>query len=284
MSEQPDHVDIAFQYRESVLGKDVWVQFPVENSDLRFFKGTITRMTVSYPEDDTTKSLEYTHYIHFGDDDDGFYNLTDLETTGYLRWNDNGITEKKTSSETSVGSGTTQNEEATNTNISTTTTAVPVTPQRGQKRSSDSSSTQPKARVKQEPGVIVGVNITDPSNNEIELPDFENWLRRIHKRSRGQPISNANARSVMNRVNDLILGRGIQYKNWPDGIKFHENHFVDLGTDFVDLLQQAKQFEKAFGEDKGHGWLLKHPIRKLQLYKEYIQDKRHERANPYVIA
>jgi len=46
-------------------------------------------------------------------------------------------------------------------------------------------------------------------------------------------------------------------------------------TDLGALHREAKQYEDRYGEDKGHGWLLRHPITKLMLFKEYRNTKVH---------
>lgn len=66
--------DLAVLYRERVLGKDVWLKFPVIEDDgtkkFQFFRGTIVKMETYFPDDDTNKPLEYQHYVKFGDDDE----------------------------------------------------------------------------------------------------------------------------------------------------------------------------------------------------------------------
>ena len=47
--------------------------------------------------------------------------------------------------------------------------------------------------------------------------------------------------------------------------------------DFDDLYIQAVAFEAAHGKDKGNGWRLKHPIKKLALYKEYLLEQQRRK-------
>ena len=124
----------------------------------------------------------------------------------------------------------------------------------------------------------------DPTCDEINMDEFQHWLGTIHKGSKGNPISHANFRSVLNRARDLISGRGVTYKNWPSGRKFfgHNNtsasSIVDITTNYELLLQEAKDFEKKYGRDKGNGWLLQHPIKKLMLYQQYVRERRQARV------
>ena len=78
------------------MGKHVWMKFPVyydndeDNGGPRpsfmFYKGIIIEAKNYFLDGDTTKSLEWEHYVRFGDSDDGYYNLSDQEATGYLKW------------------------------------------------------------------------------------------------------------------------------------------------------------------------------------------------------
>jgi hypothetical protein len=50
---------------------------------------------------------------------------------------------------------------------------------------------------------------------------------------------------------------------------------VDLTFDFGQMHDEAVRIEDTHGRDKGNGWLLKHPIRKLELYQEYTGMEPH---------
>ena len=81
-----------------------------------------------------------------------------------------------------------------------------------------------------------------------------------------QCASAQNARSLLRQVTKLALGKGVSYpSNWPDHVLFFSGRRVDLEFDFDIMLEQAKQYHCAFGEDKGHGWLLCHPIIKMKI-------------------
>jgi hypothetical protein len=75
----------------------------------------------------------------------------------------------------------------------------------------------------------------------------------------------------MRQVRKLASGAGIGYKQWPEHTIFYKNVEVNLDNDFYEMYQEALDWEERHGKDKGHGWLLLHPIKKLQLYKEYHQ-------------
>lgn len=298
MNDSDNEIDIAFQYREGVLGKDVWIKFPVLNQDatngFQFFQGAITKMEAFFPDNDTKKPVEYMHYIYFGDSDDGYFDLTDYETTGYLKWT---AEEAEQASVYDVDSNKTQPESSSprvvtprkekrtpgtvEQEYSTRTRTIDLCPN----NNNNSARARKKPKVKREPGIVGSVrsNISDPLNNEINLEEFGRWLQNIHVGSKNLPISQANARSVINRIRDLVSGNGITYKNWPPGVIFHPQ-VVALQDDLMAMLADAKAFERRYGRDKGNGWLLQHPIKKLALYKKYIENKRYEQENPVVIS
>ena len=70
----------------------------------------------------------------------------------------------------------------------------------------------------------------------------------------------------------LASGEGITYKHWPPGTVFYEGRCVDLSYDFNRMALEARNYENYYGKDKGHGWLLRHPIGKLKLYQEYCNE------------
>jgi len=39
------------------------------------------------------------------------------------------------------------------------------------------------------------------------------------------------------------------------------------------MAAEARDYESMYGKDKGHGWLLKHPIEKLKLFQEYYNQE-----------
>lgn len=123
------------------------------------------------------------------------------------------------------------------------------------------------------------LNITEEELEALEEyeilgdgPDtgFERYIRKVEKDSKGEPLSERNIRMIMKQVKLFCSGDGIPYKNWPEGTRFMEGDAVDLSMDFEDMHESAKAFEDEFGRDKGNGWLLKHPIKKLQNYQRWV--------------
>jgi len=122
------------------------------------------------------------------------------------------------------------------------------------------------------------------SDNDTDVPDWFEDMRIFltevpHGRS-NKTCSKANAYTVMRQIRKLTSGAGVNYARWPNGVVFAQNRkiciYVEDGTEETDLhalRREAKQYEDKHGEDKGHGWLPRHPITKLMLFKEYLHQK-----------
>lgn len=84
-----------------------------------------------------------------------------------------------------------------------------------------------------------------------------------------QGLSPDNARNVMKQVEKLVTGQGITYAHWRPEIIFYPGERIKLTQDFVQLYEESVIFEQEHGRDKGNGWLLRHPIAKLDAYQRY---------------
>lgn len=103
-------------------------------------------------------------------------------------------------------------------------------------------------------------------------------------------------KTIIRQCTRLVLGQGIEYKGWPEGVCFCKDQKIDMSTDLEALHQLAIQYENDYGEDRGHGkfyffrkdgsitlvgmadlrcldvvdiagWLVKIPLRKLMAYQ-----------------
>ena len=100
--------------------------------------------------------------------------------------------------------------------------------------------------------------------------DMLDWLLNVPHGKNHKTCSQDNAQQVIRQARKLLSGQGVPYKNWPEGVAFAKNESITLdGTNFDSLYERAKIFQKKYGEDKGHGWLLLHPIHKMKLYQEH---------------
>ena len=114
--------------------------------------------------------------------------------------------------------------------------------------------------------------LTDAQRETLEssgawLDELETFLLRTPHGRLGKVCSDDNARSVMNQVRKLVSGAGIDYHHWPEGVAFRGGHPVTLADDFVAMYANALEFEDEHGRDLGNGWLLRHPIVKLQCFQ-----------------
>lgn len=86
-------------------------------------------------------------------------------------------------------------------------------------------------------------------------------------------ISAQNERNVMRQVTKLATGEGVRYESpkygWPEGCYFMKGTKVTPLSDLVDLMQQAIEAENKHGIDRGNGWLLRHPLKKLLLFQQF---------------
>lgn len=101
-------------------------------------------------------------------------------------------------------------------------------------------------------------------DSNLWLPGFQQWLLEV------DGVSQANMLTVMSKTRILVSGEGMSYNHWPEGVIFNPGVEVNLSMDFDAMLDQAKAHEERYGEDKGHGWLLRHPINKLRRYQSYV--------------
>jgi hypothetical protein len=341
-------------YKEDALGKNIEMELSSfdEDGNKECRIGTITRMKVSFPNDDVPSNfsnknnqslLDYKHYIKFVDYPSGWYDLPDminkdLFNNRRMKWlkNDNNDSNDDDNDDDAKGKDrkpaarttTTAASIATSSSVSTTTrngNLTPITPEKKRKCSSSAATTatgssssrmkkEKKEEDKNEDKECVhqqtqrqprppkkkkkmthkdddddddGSEQQDTNyqegNDEINIKEFEDWLRNCTSTSgkEKRPMSDSNARSVINRVKDLTSGRGIGYKNWPEKIRFcgptdsiTRKGPVTLSYNLHSLLQDAKEFEIEYGRDKGNGWLVQHPVKKLILYKDYITESR----------
>jgi hypothetical protein len=99
--------------------------------------------------------------------------------------------------------------------------------------------------------------------------DMEEFLLKVPHGNGNKVVSGANARSVMNQVRKMVSGIGITYHHWSQGTYFKRGVKIHLGMDLNGFYDEAVAMEDAHGRDLGNGWLLRHPIRKMEFYQEY---------------
>jgi hypothetical protein len=82
------------------------------------------------------------------------------------------------------------------------------------------------------------------------LETFEVYLDRVEQ------VSPANKRNVLRQARLLVTGNCIEYQHWDEGVAFNQARIkIHLGTDLVQLLVDADEFEREHGRDLGNGKL-----------------------------
>jgi hypothetical protein len=87
--------------------------------------------------------------------------------------------------------------------------------------------------------------------------------------------SKSNVQRVMTVVNKLVAGKGVRHPQTHN--YFLEGTKIHLGMDFRNMLNEASEWVYNNGGDRGNGWLIEHPVKKLWLY----QQARSHRGKPF---
>eukprot|EP00980_Cylindrotheca_fusiformis_P023261 scaffold10302_cov118-Cylindrotheca_fusiformis.AAC.4 len=106
------------------------------------------------------------------------------------------------------------------------------------------------------------------------LEEMDYFLQHVPHGRNQSTCSGKNTKMVIRQVRKLATGKGVGYQHWPDDVKFMENKRVTLEDNFEELGTLAKVYEVKYGQDKGHGWLLGHPLKKMACFKEYLDRKK----------
>jgi hypothetical protein len=77
----------------------------------------------------------------------------------------------------------------------------------------------------------------------------------------------------MRQVSKLARGEGVRYESpnygWAEGCYFMRGTEVTPMSDIVQLMEKAQECEDRWGRDRGNGWLLSHPLKKLLLFQQF---------------
>ena len=87
-------------------------------------------------------------------------------------------------------------------------------------------------------------------------------------------LSEQNRRNVLRQATKLANGEGIYYDSpkygWPEGCVFMEGTTVGPTDDIPQLMKLGQECEDKWGEDRGNGWLLRHPLKKMYQFQQYL--------------
>ena len=124
---------------------------------------------------------------------------------------------------------------------------------------------------------VTAVSPTDRPNLGKQYKDPSVWMQAIKSYWVDQEgLSNQNLRSVMRQVSKLCTGEGVTYKRWPEQAHFCKGEEVDLSWDLDALYDQACEYENKHGRDLGNGWLLRHPIKKMENFQRFLSSPSSE--------
>ena len=126
----------------------------------------------------------------------------------------------------------------------------------GSKRSKQSRKTLFAPLTDEQRGLLRG--------REVDMDQFQSFLS-----SNGMSMTNNYLTST---VKSLIEGRGISYKGWAKPF-FPSSSVVDLSSNFQQILMEAQQHERLYGEDSTMGNLFKRPLEKLEKFQFYMYEK-----------
>lgn len=286
------------EYGEEVVGRTVMVQFPVGDTGRHaFYRGEIDRVDnfVTGKEN----GIIVLHHVVFDDGEDNCYDLREQEELGRLEWaavvNDSKPAAKKTAAKKTSAKKTGSQGAAARKRATPPTQSAAVTPEKKKKKVKEKKTDEVTRKESDGEDFLVddlaedlavavrdaavasassGASPENSSANESMpeaewLDEFGVWLRTVPHGRRQKVASEANARTAVRQVRKLVAGEGITYKGWPNDTCFYEGRKIGLGSNFQRMHAEAKQFEKTYGKDKGNGWLLQHPIKKLELFQEY---------------
>jgi len=105
-------------------------------------------------------------------------------------------------------------------------------------------------------------NLRGGMDAEAVIAKLQEFLRYHDK------ISDSNERRVMPQASKLLRGEGIGYVHWGRKM-FHKGDKITLMHDIVALMDEAVDCEAKWGKDKGNGWLLSHPLKKLLIFQQF---------------
>mmetsp|Transcript_24845 Transcript_24845/g.52002 ORF Transcript_24845/g.52002 Transcript_24845/m.52002 type:complete len:248 (-) Transcript_24845:264-1007(-) len=100
------------------------------------------------------------------------------------------------------------------------------------------------------------------------LAKFEEYVTEV------DTLSDQNRRNVLRQVTKLAMGEGIRYDSkaygWPEDCYFIKGTKVGPTSDILKLMELGQKCEDEWGRDHGNGWLLRHPLKKLYQFQQYL--------------
>jgi hypothetical protein len=111
------------------------------------------------------------------------------------------------------------------------------------------------------------VKITSGQSKLLNKTDADKLLEDFEKYLRSEKYSPCNLKKTFESICKLVRGQGIKHRE--TGHVFKEQQPVTLGMDMSRLREDATAFVGIHG-DKSNGWLLHHPLRKLEKFQTHL--------------
>jgi hypothetical protein len=113
----------------------------------------------------------------------------------------------------------------------------------------------------------LGEQISPKERSVFESIDCDEWVKDMeYYFSKLQGNSVSNVQRVMCTVRKLVSGEGVRHPQTQT--YFLRNKAIHLGFDFREMLDEATEWVYENGGDRGNGWLIEHPVKKLLLYQQ----------------
>lgn len=134
------------------------------------------------------------------------------------------------------------------------------------------ASRKKRTAIKKKAMDLTDINVSQESREALAkerhwLEDMEFYFSTV------QGNSESNVNRVMGTTKKLVAGIGVTHPQ--TGERFLKNVKIHLGMDFEKMLDDASTFVYNNGGDRGHGWLIEHPVKKLLLYQHARAENGH---------
>jgi hypothetical protein len=113
----------------------------------------------------------------------------------------------------------------------------------------------------------LGEQISPGERSVFDNIDCNEWVKDMeYYFSKLEGNSASNVQRVMCTVQKLVSGDGVRHPQTK--AYFLRNKAIHLGLDFRQMLDEATEWVYENGGDRGNGWLIEHPVKKLWLYQQ----------------
>lgn len=147
--------------------------------------------------------------------------------------------------------------------------SFPASPAREKQQSAKPESQEMPLEVTEEELVAL-------ENHEV-VNDMREWLEKVVK------ATDETQKTVLEKVEKLCDGAGLQISTWPDDVSFMEGYEVNLSMDFDHMLNETKAQEAKYGQDPDDGWAMRRPIQFLCNYQRYVLEEKLRKIQPALV-